>query len=100
MLDDLSIAIESKDVYASPICMPGPLLVAMQNDEVILSQHPPELNALAGILSGHAFEILNERILAVSDHWIVLSVAGTDVSAHSFGRFALIEHQVVEGHDS
>ena len=71
----------------------------MQNDEVIVGEHSPELNMFARIVARHAFELLDERILALGHHRIVLSVGGADVAPDRLRGLALIEHQVVERYD-
>jgi hypothetical protein len=99
VLDDLALVIEPKDIDPRPIAIPGPLLVAVQHNEVFVGQYSPEFDAFARVLAGHTFEIFDERILSVGNDRVVLGVGGADVPSHCFGRLALVEHQVVEGDD-
>ena len=99
MLDNLSLVIEPNNIDTGPIAISGPVLKAMQDDVVIFGQHSPELNALARVLASHAFELLDERILPVGDHRIVLGVGRANMATYRFGRLALIEHQIVEHGD-
>jgi hypothetical protein len=58
----------------------------VEDDELSLSENPPELDALAGILAGHPFEVFDECFLAVRDRRIVLGVRRSNVSANGFRR--------------
>ena len=97
VLDDLSGIVESEDVDASVIVIARPGLVAMQNNEIALCDHPFELNALAGVVRGHALEVLDERLLSVAHSRVVLRVGVADIGFNGFSRPAPIEHQVVKG---
>ena len=99
MLDDLALVIDPKDINPRPIAIPGPPLVAVQHNEVIVGQDSPEFDAFAGVLPSHTFEVFDERDLSVGDDRVVLRVAGANVPPNRFGRLALVEHQVVEGYD-
>jgi hypothetical protein len=56
------------------------VLIAVQHNECAVREHPSKLHALAGILLGHPREVLNEGILAIGHHRVVLRVGSTDVS--------------------
>ena len=55
------------------------------------------VDALARVLGGHALEIVDERLLTLGDHRVVLRVAVADVPLYRLSRTALVEHQLVEG---
>ena len=74
VLDDLSGIVESEDVDASVFVVARPGLVAMQNNEIVLCDRPFELNALAGVVRGHALEVLDERLLSIAHLRVVLGV--------------------------
>jgi hypothetical protein len=71
----------------------------MQHHVVALGEHSLKVHSLARILPRHAREVLDERVLAVRDRWIVLDVHLSDEAADCFGGLALIEHQIVERGD-
>jgi hypothetical protein len=71
----------------------------VQDYEVTLGDHAPNVDVLSGILPRHAFEIFDERVLTVRDHRIVLNICLADVAAHRLGRLGLVEHQIVKGGD-
>jgi hypothetical protein len=96
--DDLPLVIEPKDINPRPVAIPRPCWCSAHN-EVIVGQDSPEFDAFAGVLASHTFEVFDERGLSLGDDRVVLRVAGADVSPNSFGRLALIEHQIVEGVD-
>jgi hypothetical protein len=72
---------------------------AVEDDVAIVGQHSPELDPLPPILARHPLEVLDECILAVAHHRIVLSVGRAHVPPARFGRLTLVEQQVVERGD-
>ena len=80
----LPALVEAKDVDAGPVAVAGPVLIAVQHDEVALGNDPPELDPFARILTRHPLEVLDERRLAVGDHRIVLRVGGPRVARDRF----------------
>ena len=44
MLNDLARLVEAKDVDAGPVAIAGPVLVAVQHDEVTLGNDPPDFD--------------------------------------------------------
>src|ERR1044071_2293534 len=46
VLDDLAVVIETKDIDAGPIAVSWPLLIAVQDDELTIGQHPAKPDAL------------------------------------------------------
>jgi hypothetical protein len=67
VFDDFSVEIETEDVDAGVDLIAGPRLSAMQHDEVTFGNRANELDLLGGVLIGHPFEVLDERLLAVAD---------------------------------
>jgi hypothetical protein len=65
-------------------------------DQFSCDSDSPKFDAFAGVLAGHTFEVLDERILSIGDDRVVLRVIGADVPPNGFGRLAFVEHQVVE----
>jgi hypothetical protein len=98
MLNDLSVVIESEDVDTCPfaIFIGGPELLTMENNVIALGNRPFEIDALSRIFVRHLFEVLDERLFAVRDERIVLDVHVPGISLDGFGRFALIEQEIVE----
>jgi hypothetical protein len=70
----------------------------VEHDVVALGDRPHELDALARVLGGHAVEVVDEGLLAVSDVWVVLGVSLARISLDRFCRTAVVEHEVVERH--
>src|SRR5687768_11062493 len=99
MLHDLPVRIQAEDVDPCPVTITRPVLIAMQDHHVTLCQHAAKLHTLAGILSSHSLEVVDEGVLAVRNHRIVLDVGATHVTPHGLRRFTLVEHQVVERSD-
>ena len=99
MFHDPATVVEAEDVNPSPISVAGPLLMTMQHNETVLSDHAPEMYALTRIRLGHTLEVRDERLLAVGHLRIVLGVDIADVLVDGLGRPALVEHQVVERRD-
>ncbi len=81
------------------VLVAGPLLVAMQDDEVAFRDRALEVNALAGILPRHPLEVRDEGGLAVGDVRVVLDIVVARIAADGLRRLALVEHQVVERDD-
>ena len=96
VLDDPAIVIEPEDIDASPLAVAWPVLIAVQHNECAVREHPSKLDALAGIFLGHPGEVVNEGILAISHHRVVLRVGGTDESLDCLRWLGPVEHQVVE----
>jgi hypothetical protein len=48
VLDDLAVLIQAKNIDPGPITFPWPLLVAVQDDEIPLSDSSFEFDPLAG----------------------------------------------------
>ncbi len=88
MFDDLAARIEAEDVDARVLLF-GPELVAVQDDVVAFGKGALEFDALAGILGGHALEVVDERLFAVGDVRVVLDVGVTDELLDGLGRAAL-----------
>ena len=86
MLDDLAVVVEPEDVDAGVLVVAGPGLVAVQDDEVALGDHPLELDSLARVLRRHPLEVVDERLLAVADLRVVLDVLGTGVALDGLAR--------------
>ena len=74
----------------------GPLLVAVKYHEIGFCDGSHELNPFPWVFRGQSFEILDERLLPISDLWIVLDVNLAGIFLDCFARPALIKHQVVE----
>lgn len=74
MLYDLAAIVQGKDVHASPIGISRPALVAVQDHLIFLSDHAHEVDMLAGIIAGHAFEVFDESFFPIRDHRVVLDV--------------------------
>ena len=96
---DPATVVEAEDVDPSPVSVAGPLLVTMQHNEAVLSDHAPEMHALARILLGHPLEVRDERLLAIGHLWIVLGVDIADVLLDGLSGPTLVERQVVERRD-
>ena len=73
VFDDLAVAVEAEDVDARVVVIAGPVLKAVQHDVVAFCDGPLELDPLARILGGHALEVVDERLLAVTDAGVVLA---------------------------
>jgi len=76
----------------------GPLLKAVEDDQVVIGDGSLELDALAGVFGSHPLEVLDEGLLAVGDVWVVLDVLISDVAVDRLAWTTLVEHQVVERH--
>jgi hypothetical protein len=63
---------------------------------VPLRERSDGVDVLARVLPGHAFEVFDERLLAVSDVRVVLPVLVACVALDGRAWAALVEHQVVE----
>jgi hypothetical protein len=96
MLDDLPVRVEAEHVDARPRALSGPVLKTVQDDVIPFSDDAFELHTFAGILRGHAREVLDERLLAIADARIVLDVLGTGIPLDRVCRPTLIKHQVVK----
>jgi hypothetical protein len=66
---------------------------------IALSKDALQLDALSRILAGHSIEVGDERIFAIGDVRVVLPVLCARKAVNGLLRPALIEHQVIEGHD-
>ena len=71
VLDELAALVEPKDVDLCVVVVAGPALVTVEDAQVTFGNRPFELDALTGILSRHALEVLDERAFAVSDVGVV-----------------------------
>lgn len=100
MLYHLAVGIHAEDVDAGPVWLTGPDLVAVQHHIVALSDRPHELYLLAGVLACHPLKVRDEPVLAVGHVRVVLGVRSPNVPLHGLAGLALVEHQVVERHDS
>jgi hypothetical protein len=98
MLDDLADVVEPEDINSSPIAVAWPLLMAMQDNVVILGNRPLEVDAFSRVFLGHPRKVLDERLFAVGDVWIMLNVHIADVPLDRFGRLTSVEHQIIERH--
>ncbi|SRR5216684_9218785 len=90
MLDDLSVVVESEDLYPGPIVVARPLPKAVRHSIVALRDDPLEGNSLAWILSRHAFKIIDEGLLAVRHGRIVLSVSAAGAFRDGLSGLALV----------
>ena len=96
MLYNLSIFVYSKNVDAGPSVIAGPVLPTVKDDIVRFGYDAFELNMLAGIFPGHAFEVVYERLFSVSNTRVVLDVLVAGVSRDCILWLTLIEHPVIE----
>src|SRR5579884_3078132 len=99
MLDHLPVFVQPKDVDARPIGSTRPHLMAVQYDVVPLCNDPHEPHLLARVLLCHPVEVVNEGVLAICHHRVVLRIAVSDVPLDRLGGTAPVEHQVIELHD-
>ena len=101
VLDDLSIGIKSKYIDASPVSIRicGPFLVTVQHNVIAFRDDTLEGDALARVLPGHAFEVLDEGPLAVGYVRVVLGVTVSGKALDCFSRLVLVEHQIVKVQD-
>jgi hypothetical protein len=97
VLDNFPVVVEPKDIDSRVIIVPWPLLMTMQHDVVAISEGTFELNSLARVLGGHPLEVLDKRLFAVGDIWVVLNVSIAGILLDRLARLALIKHQVIEG---
>ncbi len=87
MLDHLPVFVQPEDVDARPIGSARPHLMAVQHDVVPLCNDPHEPHLLAWVLPCHPVEVVNEGVLAVCHHRVVLRIAvPTYRSTASAGR--------------
>jgi hypothetical protein len=88
VLDDLSFVIETKDIDTRPdlVLVRRPKLTTVKDDEVAFGNGTYDLNGLSGVLAGHAFEVLDERLYAVRNLRIVLRVRVADKPGNCFRR--------------
>ena len=98
MFDNLAVIIETKDIDASIVVIARPMLVAVQDNMLPLCKGSLEGHTLTGIVGGHASEVIDERVLAVSDMRIVLDIDRSDIALDRFARPALVEHHVIKRH--
>lgn len=71
----------------------GPVLEAMQNDQIALCNGPFDLDPLARPLPRHSLKIIYEADLAGCDMGVVLYVVITSISLDCLARFAVVEHE-------
>ena len=90
MLDDFAVAVETEDVDPGVVLVVRPGLVAVEHDVVVLGHGPLDLDPFAWVFRRHALEVVDERLLAVADVWIVLDVDVADVSLDRLGGLALV----------
>ena len=86
VLDDPPVIVQADVVDARPVAIIRPVLIAVQDYEIPLGRHAAELHTLAGILAGHALEVLDERVLPVRDDRIVLGIGRAGVAADGLRR--------------
>jgi hypothetical protein len=98
MLNDFASVIESKNVYASPIAIAGPLLITVQDDEIAFGEDAFEMHALARIFVCHSREVFDESRFAVRDGGVMLNVSIACIFFDCFGGLTLIEHQIIKSH--
>jgi hypothetical protein len=96
MLDNLSVAIETKDVHARVVIVPWPGLMAMQYDQITFSDCALEVDSFAREFRRHPLKESDEGLFAIGYFGIVLNVNITHVLLNGFTGSALIEHQVIE----
>jgi hypothetical protein len=73
--------------------------MAVEHNEVTVGENPAEVDMLSRVLARHALKVLDEGVLAIRDHGVVLGVAVSDVPANGLRGIRLIEHQIVKGGD-
>ncbi len=96
MLHDLARGVQREDVDPGVVGVAGPGLMAVEHDEISLCDRTHELHSSSRMVPSHALEILDERVLAVTDVAVVLDVSLPHVPLDGCGRTALVEHQVVD----
>jgi hypothetical protein len=69
----------------------------MQHNEVVFRDNPLEVDTLTRILVCHSPKIVDERLLSIPYARIVLNIGFPNVLLHRLLRFAMVEHEVVEG---
>ena len=50
VFDDLAVIIETEDIDAGPVAVSWPLLIAVQDDELTIGQHPPKTRRASPVL--------------------------------------------------
>lgn len=96
MLDDLAVCVEAKDVDSGPRAVSGPFLMAVEDNIVALCDCAPYFDSLPGILLRHSSEVVDESLLSIGDHRVVLDVFVADIELDGFGWTRLIEHELVK----
>jgi len=91
--------VDAEDFDSSQVTIAGPMLKAVKHYKIAIRDDAFELRTFPRILGSHSRELLDEGLLAIGRARIVLNIHVTDILLCGFGRFALIEHQVVEGYD-
>jgi hypothetical protein len=96
VLYDFTIIIELEYVDACIVITTRPNLMAMQDDHVVFRDCAFELSDLAQIFDGHALKVVDKRLFAVCDMWIMLDVVVASELFDGGTGFALVKHQVIE----
>ena len=94
VFDHLAVSFDPKYIHTRPVFVPvsRPLLVAMEDDVLTFRYRVFEVDALAGILPGHALEIFNEGLLAVFHVGVVLDICFSRIPFNRLHWFALIQN--------
>ncbi len=100
VLYDLSVQVEPARCGCRPNRRRLATAASSAGPRSLPRENPPELDMLAGVLSRHAFEVLDERFLTVRYTGIVPSIRLADVSPNGLGGLRPVERQIVKGSHS
>jgi hypothetical protein len=91
VLDDLALRVNAEDIDACVLMIARPDLVTVQDHIVALAECALELDALARVLGCHAFEVIDEGLLAITDMRVVLDVGRAGVRGDGLSRMRLVK---------
>jgi mRNA-degrading endonuclease toxin of MazEF toxin-antitoxin module len=91
VLDDLALRVNAEDIDACVLMIARPDLVTVQDHIVALAECALELDALARVLGCHAFEVIDEGLLAITDMRVVLDVGRAGVPGDGLSRTRLVK---------
>jgi hypothetical protein len=96
MLHDLAVLVQAENINPRPVRASRPSLITMQLRVVAFCNHGLEFDALPRIIPRHHSELIDERLLSIRSHRIVLQADASRILLDCLGWLVLVEHQIVE----
>jgi|GEM_PF-3188117 len=88
MLNDFSVIIETEKIHGHVLFVTRPCLVRVKGHQITLGYSSYKFDAFIRVVPGHFCEVVDERLLAIANQGVVLSVIRPHILSDCMSRLS------------